>query len=137
MKPILKRLRYLLSLYDGVWAIPAAAGAFILGGIVLQKLFSNPDDPQGGPGFYDPSFLQLALYVTCMQVFLNFTVWLGIKFNFRGLWIYYKGKRVAGSIENQSKADFLNLLSWQRIVILLFVYCFLSLQWLLLFSLLR
>lgn len=135
---LLKKAKFLLQLWEGIWSVPIAMLSFLVFGVLLQWVFTNPDDPQGTPGFYDPSFLQVAFYATAMQVFINFVVWLGFYFNFRGIWRYYIGyKDEGGKVVNNSKEDFLNILPWQRIALLLSLYFLLSLEWVVLFALLR
>jgi hypothetical protein len=136
--PLLKRLKFHLQLWDGIWSIPLTMVSFIAMGVLIQHFFTNPGDPQGGPGFYDPSFLQAAFYASCMQVFVNTMVWFGVYFNWRHVWRYYKGKRKDdGTIENKSKNDFDNLTPWRRIVLLLSLYSFLSVEWIVLFLTLK
>jgi hypothetical protein len=133
----LKKIKHWLLLWDGVWSIPLALLMFVLSGTIIQWFFADPLFPENSPGFYDPSFIQAAFFASAMQVFLNFTAWLGLYFNFRGMWKYFVGKLTeTGETENKSHADFLKLTSWQRIVLLVFLYVFLSAEWLLLFSLL-
>ena len=142
----LKKLKFHLQLWDGIWSIPLAFAAFVVFGVFLQRIFYDPSDPQGAPGFYDPSFLQSAFYASAMQVFINFMVWLGIHFNFRRVKHYHSGttkttiKEFDGQgtpvtencIENKSKQDFEELTPWQRIVILFSLYFFLSAEWIVL-----
>jgi hypothetical protein len=134
----MKKFKVLLQLWDGIWSIPLAMFSFLFVGVALQYFFTDPNDPQGGPGFYDPSFLQAAFYGAAMLVFINFVAWMGIYFNFRGLFRYYKGtKNADGTVTNLSKEDFKALKPWQRIVLLLFLYLFFSLDLLGLLILLR
>jgi hypothetical protein len=141
IKLLFKRAKFLLQLWDAVWSFPLAIALFIGFGALLQWIFYNPQDPQGGPGFYDPSFLQLAIYAGAMQVAANFCVMVCFYFDFRGIWRYYIGRKKSpeenGEIENLSKNDFNQLAPWQRIKVLLFLYCFLSAEWLFLFSALK
>lgn len=133
----MKKLKHWLLLWDGVWSIPLAIFAFTICGIVVQWWFGDPLNPETTPGFYDPSFIQAAFLASLMLVFVNFTAWLGLYFNFRAVWRYFVGEKKAdGTISNKSKEDFLNLSSWQRILLLVFLYVLLCAVWLLLFSLL-
>jgi hypothetical protein len=154
----LKRIKFHLQLWDGIWSVPLGMLLFLGCGVFLQTIFYNRDDPQGGPGFYDPSFLQSAFYASCMQVFINFVVWLGIHFNFRRIKHYHTGQptwtstgqrpgqpltagdrksHAAGEIpsdqvhiDNHSKRDFELLSPWQRLVLLFALYAFYSAEWL-------
>ena len=138
MKQFLRKTRFFLQLWQGFWAAPLAMLLFIAVGYLLQNIFTNPDDPQGGPGFYDPSFLQKVFYVTAIQVFMDFCIWIGIYFNFRGVWRFYVGKKQQdGTVRNESKEEFEKLLPWQKIAVLLFIYSLLGSQWLVLFGILR
>jgi hypothetical protein len=127
----LKKLRFHLQLWDGIWSIPFMFGAFIFFGVVLQHFF-----PQAG--FYDPSFLQAAVFATAVVLFMNTTIWVMIYLNWRHLWRYYKGRKLDdGQVVNQSKVDFENLKPWQRIGALLFMYCFSCSLWVVLFLTLK
>lgn len=134
----MKKLKHWLLLYDGIWSIPLALLMFVLCGTVIQWFFADPLYPENTPGFYDPSFIQAAFFASAMLVFVNFAAWLGLYFNFRGVWRYYAGKfNPDNTMVNESKTDFLKLKSWQKISLLVFLYVFLSAEWLLLFALLR
>lgn len=133
----LKKFKFYLQLYDAIWSFPLAVAAFIIVGLFLQSHFVSPSDGHSASGFYDPIFLQVAFYASCIQVFVNFTVWLGMYFNFRGLWRYIIGHvSTNGEVKNDSKSDFLNITSWQRLSLSLFVFCFLTVEYCILFSLL-
>ncbi len=129
-----KRLKFFLQLWDGIWSVPIALSLFLIIGVIIQAFYTDGLDTGGGPGFYDPSFIQAAFYVSAMMVFSNFMVWLGIYFNFRGIFRYFIGKKnEEGVVVNQSKEDFKKLQPWQRIGILFFLYFSLLGTWLLLF----
>jgi hypothetical protein len=129
MKSNLRYAKFYLQLWDGIWSIPLAIVAVVGIGFGIQLFYTDPTDMgQNAPGFWDPVFFQTMFYVAAIQVFVNFIVWLGMYFNFRGLFRYFKGVKQANSVVNKSKEDFLNLKAWQRLVLLLFVYCFLSVE---------
>jgi len=127
-----------MQLWDGIWSVPIAFSLFIFVAIIGQQLFGV------GVGFYDPSFWQAALLAAGELIFFNIIVFLGLYFNFRHVWRYYKGEhsnyakdkaqyRRTGyltvhdaqeEIFNKSKDDFNFLKPWQRILVLLFLYCF-------------
>jgi hypothetical protein len=132
---VFKKLKFHLQLWDGIWSVPLAMLAFLGAGIGLQLFFTDPSDPQGGPGFYDPSFIQASIYGAALLVFMNLVAWLGIYFNFRGLWRYFYGTRTPdGTVTNLSKEDFKNLKPWQRLGLLLFIYLFFMVALLLLIT---
>jgi hypothetical protein len=133
---VFDRLKRHLQLWDGIWSILVGALIFFVVGSLIQVVFTNPADPQGAPGFYDPSFIQAAAYASFIQVCVNTAVLLGMYFNFRGVWRYLYGNkdREGHSVENQSKSDFKTLKAWQKIVLSLSLYLLLSLEWLVLFA---
>lgn len=135
----LKKWRFMLQLWDGVWSIPLGILIFLGSGHVIQWFFADPMSGQGAPGFYDPSFIQAGFYASLMCVMINSVVWWGLYFNFRAVWRYYVGRRdkETGKVLNLSKDDFLNLKLWQRIAVLLGLYSFFSAEWFFLFVLLR
>ncbi len=113
------KIKYWLQLWNGVWSVPLAFLLFILFGIFLQTCYD------GGVGFYDPSFWQAALLSAGEFFFFNLVSYLTLYFCFRKLWRYFKGtKDVRGVVENKSKEDFENLNPWQKLVLLVFLYCF-------------
>lgn len=137
MKPTrLKKFKFFIQLYDAIWSLPLAFAMFIASGLFLQSHFASPSENSTASGFYDPIFLQVAFYASCIQVFANFTIWMGMYFNFRGLHRYFFGSRdqESGIVINQSKEDFLKLTPWQRLSIFLVVFLFLQVQFLVFFS---
>lgn len=135
----IKHIRFMLQLWDGVWSIPLAALLFLGSGYLLQWIFTDPVSGQGGPGFYDPSFIQAGFYASLMCVFVNTVAWWGLYFNFRAVWRYYVGRRNKedGKVLNLSKDDFLKQKPWVKIVLLIGLYVFFSVEWFSLFVLLR
>lgn len=99
-----------IQIWDGIWSIPFAVFSFIAVGIAGAAFFGD------GFGFYSPELFQAAIYVSALMVIFNMTVWLGMYFNFRKIFFYYL---------KDSKTDFQSLSSWQKIGLLLFLYCFL------------
>lgn len=135
----IKKVRFMLQLWDGVWSVPLGAALFWGSGMLIQWLFADPSG-QSAPGFYDPSFIQAGFYASFMCVFINAVAWFGLYFNFRAVWRYYVGRRNkdTGKVENLSKDEFLiKLKPWQRIALLIGLYCFFSVEWFFLFVLLR
>ncbi|WP_109301012.1 hypothetical protein [Aquimarina sp. AU474] len=117
----MKKLRFLIQLWDGIWSVPIAFSLFIFIAILGQKIFGS------GVGFYDPAFWQAALLAAGELIFFNLIVFLGLYFNFRHIWKYYKGEKNENQLINKSKEDFNNIKPWQRLVLLLFLYCFYTL----------
>ena len=139
MKPIFKKkLRFYLQLWSAIWSLPLAMISFVGFGILIQWLFTSPGDPQGGPGFYDPSFLQAAFYASAMMVFCDVAVWLGIYFTFRHIFHYYTGHLDQdANVINPSKTDFDGLKPWQKILVLFGLYTGFTVQWIVLFMMLK
>lgn len=75
-------------------------------------------------GFYDPAFWQAALLAAGEVILFNLVIWLGLYFNFRGVFRYYVGEVKGDKVVNLSKEDFGRLEPWQRISVLLFLYSF-------------
>jgi hypothetical protein len=119
IKKTISKVWHWLQLWDGVWSIPLAIFSFIAFGIAGSAFFG------AGFGFYSPELFQAAIYVAALMVIFNFSIWLGIYFNFRKVFYYYLF---------ESKADFKTLSSWQKISLLLFLYCFFFVVQVILFS---
>lgn len=152
LKESFKKFKWFLSLWDGVWSIPIGIMLFTGAGIIIQIFFTDPTVGDGAPGFFDPSYIQLAFYVSLIMTFINFTVALGMYFNFRGLFRYFFGRKLKkpstkygddpvlfhsrlkeGDVFNRSRLDFISLTPIQRICLYLIVYMFFSLVFVLLF----
>ncbi|MBK9109840.1 MAG: hypothetical protein IPM92_16070 [Saprospiraceae bacterium] len=120
----LKKLKYFLLFWNGFWSIPLSFLAFFGLGILGQYLFGE------GVGFYDPSFWQAALLATGEFLFFNSIAFFTLRFCFRHLWKYYKGNKEFNvrsqklEVSNRSKDDFDNLQAWQKLFLLVFLYCF-------------
>lgn len=113
-------MKYRLQLFDGLWSIPLAFFAFMVFGYLSAKYFGDP--------LISVEYLQQVLMAAMILVFANFVVFLGINFNFRKLQkdFYSKDLKIYASME---------LTSWQKIKLYLFVYfglllSFLAILWL-------
>jgi hypothetical protein len=120
MKTLIKSLRYRLQLFDGLWSIPLAFFAFMVFGYLSARYFGDP--------LISIEYLQQVLMAAMILVFANFVVFLGINFNFRQLQkdFYSKELKYYAGME---------LNSWQKIKLYLFVYfglllSFLAILWL-------
>lgn len=120
MKTLIKSLKYRLQLFDGLWSIPLAFFAFMVFGYLSAKYFGDP--------LISVEYLQQVLMAAMILVFANFVVFLGINFNFRKLQkdFYSKELKYYAGME---------LNSWQKIKLYLFVYfglllSFLAILWL-------
>lgn len=123
--PLGKRLKYFLLFWNGFWSVPLSFLAFLGLGIAGQYFFGE------GIGFYDPSFWQAALLATGEFLFFNSVAFFTLRFCFRHLWKYYKGNNQGFNVRankmevsNQSKEDFDQLQPWQKLFLLVFLYCF-------------
>lgn len=122
MKKLIQKLKRFLYVWDGFWSVPLSAIFFILAGIGIQWFFT-PKDGQGGPGFYDPSFIQVAIYTAFILVLINFVAFLGLFFNFKTIFGYLVGKQLEdGSVNHPFKSEFETLTTWQKAKLSLGVY---------------
>ena len=105
---MLKRLIYKLQLFDGVWSVPLSVLFFLLVGKFSYEYF-------GDTPLISTEYLQLVMLAAVILIFANFVVFLGIRFNFRTLQkdFYSKELRHYANME---------LKSWQKIKLYLFVY---------------
>jgi hypothetical protein len=105
---MLKKLIYKLQLFDGVWSVPLSVFFFLIVGKFSYEYF-------GDTPLISTEYLQLVMLAAVILIFANFVVFLGIRFNFRTLQkdFYSKELRHYASME---------LKSWQKIKLYLFVY---------------
>ena len=129
-----RKFLFHLQLWDGIWSIFLGGLLFIICGASIQHFFASPDDPGAAPGFYDPSFLQAAIYASFIQVCINTAMTLGLYLSFRGLFRYIYGKKKEREVINQSKADLEALKPIQRLVFVSTVYILLVIEWIYLFK---
>jgi len=116
----LKKLLYKLQLFDGLWSIPIAFIAFSVFGYISSVYFGDP--------LISIEYLQQVFMAALILVFGNFIVFVGINFNFRNLQKEFYSK----DLQYYSKME---LNSWQKIKLYLFVYfafllSFLMILWL-------
>lgn len=107
MKNLLKSIKYRLQLFDGLWSIPLAFVAFTVFGYISSTYFGDP--------LISIEYLQQVLMAGLILVFANFVVFLGINFNFRALQKDFYSKE----LKYYAKME---LTSWQKIKLYLFVY---------------
>lgn len=135
-KTLLHKIKRYFYIWDGFWSIPFAALIFIFSGKFMQHYFSGADG-QGAPGFYDPSFIQAALYAGFICTVVNAVVFSGFFFNFKGIFRYFIGRE---NEENQLivpfRQDLNDLTSWQRIKISFAYYFSLAALYLVVFKIL-
>jgi hypothetical protein len=105
---MLKKLIYKLQLFDGVWSVPLSVILFLLLGRFSYEYF-------GDTPLISTEYLQLVMLAAVILIFANFVVFLGIRFNFRKLQKDFYSK------ELKYYAD-MELKSWQKIKLYLFVY---------------
>ncbi len=105
---MLKKLIYKLQLFDGVWSVPLSVILFLLLGKFSYEYF-------GDTPLISTEYLQLVMLAAVILIFANFVVFLGIRFNFRNLQkdFYSKEMKYYAGME---------LTSWQKIKLYLFVY---------------
>jgi hypothetical protein len=109
MKTLLKKIGYFLSQWDGLWSLPIAILVFVTAALFGQQLF--------GVWFVPMPLddLHAALEAAIIVIAANTVTQLGLWFNFRSLYRYYL---------TESKTEFKQLPSWQKISLLLFIYVF-------------
>lgn len=105
----MKNLLKWLQQWDVVWSAPLVVLMFVGIAYMGEAIFGF------GFGSYDPSIWQAVVMASGIIVILNGAVWLGLYLNWRKVYFYYK---------DQSKKDFDNLAPWQRLLILIGLYCF-------------
>lgn len=106
----MKKIIEFLFRWDGIWSAPLLLFLFVAFGAFSVDFFGQ------GIATYDPGIVQALLLASAFLVAINFTTWLGIRFNFPEVYSYYI---------NSFKSDIGNLQLWQRITILLAIYFFL------------
>lgn len=87
---MIKKIKYLLSKFDGVWSFPLAVAAFFLVGILLS-------------GGYDWAFIQPFFLSVAVVVGAANAATYGLYFTFRGLYRFIYGEKENGVVKNKSK----------------------------------
>lgn len=107
----LKKVRYNLHKFDGLWSVPLAFFAFWIIGLILTEVFGF------AAGTYDPGFVQPLFLSTIIVIgATNFGV-LGVYFTLRGFHRFLYGQRDPnGGIINYSKLKWKVLQPWQMFV---------------------
>jgi hypothetical protein len=106
----------LIELWPDLWAVPAV----IITVWVSYYAFALLDPSMGT---FDMGILQACFFVAAILVTFNALVFLGIKFNQKELWGYYKDEE-----SNSPTQDLKSITPWQRLKLL---YCFVAFQFLL------
>lgn len=109
-------LKTWLKLWPEIWATPVSIGILLGSYYVIYAVDETI-------GTFDIGTLQALLFTSVVLVVLNTITFLGIEFNDKRLWKYYKDKyEIDGkpNVEHTDESDFENLTPWQRTKIL---YC--------------
>jgi hypothetical protein len=112
-----------LKIWPDIWAAPLAFVALYISYYLLTWI-----DPTIGT--FDMGTLQALLFTIVILVVLNTATFLGIAYNDKRLWEYYKAKYQENGlpeVEHTDEHDFENLTAWQRIKLLYFWRAFLLL----------
>jgi hypothetical protein len=111
---IMKKLKYFLQKWDGVWSVPLAFFIFYWVGLALSWLFGY------GTGNYDPAFLQPLFLSAVVVIGATNAGVLGLYFTIRGLHNYLYGqKEEDNKIVNFSKVDWKKVSATHRLLIAL------------------
>jgi hypothetical protein len=115
----MKKLKYFLQKWDGVWGVPLGVALFYFVGLLLAALFGY------GTGSYDIAFFQPLFLAAAIVIGAANIGVLGVYFTLRGMHRYLYGqKNKDGEVENPSKDDWYKLKPLQRFVIALVVVGF-------------
>ena len=107
MKQSLKSFIKLAMKYDGFWSAPLAFLLFCIAGTLSFKYF--------GDRLISIEYVQQMVLSAVVMVFINFTVFLGMRFNFKGLQDYFFSK--------QARIDGQHFISpWQKICLYVVIY---------------
>ena len=115
----MKKIKYLLQLYDGIWSVPLSFFTFWVVGLFLQSVFGF------GTGTYDLGFIQPLFLAMAVVVGATNGAVAGIYFTFRKLFRYLYGAKNADGVRwIPSEVDFLSVLTspFQRLCIGLVVF---------------
>lgn len=114
----MKKIKYLLQKWDGIWSVALTFLGFYLIGLILSNVFGL------AVGTYDPGFIQPLLLAAAVVIgATNFAV-LGLYFTFRGIHNYIYGSIKNGSIINKSKEDWGSISATNRFIITLSIIAF-------------
>jgi hypothetical protein len=113
---MLKKIKMLLQLRDGIWSIPLTFLIYVGVGLLLGWAFGY------GTGTYDPGFIQPLFLAIAIVVGATNGAVLTIYFTVRGIHRYIYGHHdKEKNFINLSKEDFKNLKEWQKISCALFI----------------
>ena len=110
-KSIGETIKTWIKLWPDLWA-----GLVILAGLWGSYYLLYWLDPTIGT--FDLGILQALLFTAAVIVTLNALAFLGIEFNDKRLWKYYKDKYESTglpNVEHTDESDFEHLTPWQRI----------------------
>jgi hypothetical protein len=119
-----------LKIWPDIWAAPLAFIVLYISYYLLTWI-----DPTIGT--FDMGTLQALLFTVVILVVLNIATFLGIAYNDKRLWEYYKAKYQDNglpTVEFTDESDFENLTAWQRIKLLYFWRAFLLLLGVVIFA---
>jgi hypothetical protein len=116
MNRITDTLKTWIKLWPDIWAVPLTLIG--LWGSYYLLHFIDPTI-----GTFDLGILQALLFTVAILVTLNAVVFLGIEFNDKGMWDYYKRKYIKGMekldpTEITDESDFNHITPWQRLILL-------------------
>lgn len=112
-----------LKIWPDIWAAPLAFVVLYISYYLLTWI-----DPTIGT--FDMGTLQALLFTIVILIVLNTATFLGIEYNDKRLWEYYKAKYTEDGlpeVEHTDESDFELLTAWQRIKLLYFWRAFLLL----------
>ena len=117
MNRITNAIKTWIRLWPDIWAAPLA-----LVGLWVSYYLLNWLDPTIGT--FDMGMLQALLFTVVILVVLNTVVFLGIEYNDKELWEYYKRKfdprNEAVTTEKSDEQDFNKITACERLKLLLF-----------------
>ncbi len=102
----MEQIKRILRLWPEFWGLPVALVLWWVSPMILHLIDATA-------GTYDAGIFQTVLFAFISILIINALVWLGIRFNFPVLFEYY---------ENGAGEDYKLLTSWQKVVVLLWVY---------------
>lgn len=115
----IKRIKYILNQFDGLWSFPLAFIVFAMAGVIIGNVFGY------GAGSYDPAFIQPLLLAVTVVIGATNAATIGIYFTFRGLYKFLWGQKDEnGNVINKSKESWGGLTSWQKLKISFGVFLF-------------
>lgn len=112
----MKKLKYFIQKWDGLWSVPLAFFIFYYAGVLLTTYFGY------GTGSYDPGFLQPLFLAAVVVIGATNAGVLGLYFTVKGIHNYLYGQKGDnGKIINFSKVDWKKIAPTHRVLISLAV----------------